>query len=156
MHFSKLLSTFVYLFAIAQISQANRVTTYKELKIVDNPPGVLIKIGNPSINGGTDQDKKNGDVSFLEDVDDHVAKLQAEAEEIRDIYNELVKSTFGEQLILNLTNQTNQTDQLATDEPSMLGAPRKFSADWVRAAINPSLLNSTMQTNKSQNSTLIQ
>lgn len=149
MTFCYSLSVFAIFVAVTHISQADRISTYKEFKLIDTPSRISTSEKPPS-------EHDSRDLSFYVEAEERLDKLKAEAEEIRDIYNELVKSTFGEQLILNLTNQTNQTDQLATDEPSMLGAPRKFSADWVRAAINPSLLKSTMQTNKSQNSTLIQ
>lgn len=151
MHFFNSILILVHLFAITQISQANRVTTYKELKIIDHPSTVVVTIDNPSNNRRIEQKKRDKNEAFLEDVNDYIVKLQDQAEEIRDIYNELIKSAFGQQLISNLTNQSNK----AKDESIEVGAPRKPSADWVRATFNPLLLlNSTMQTNKSQNSTL--
>lgn len=128
------LSVFVFLFAVARLSLADRITTYKKLNIVHAP----LKIPSSKISVGQRFDQNNTDIVFLKEMDERLDKLTAEAEEIRDIYNELIKTTFGQEMILKLRNES------FSDEP-MLGAPKQPSADWVRATINPMLLNKRKQ-----------
>lgn len=141
MRFCCLLSGFAVLFAIMRNSEADRIATYKELKIVDTPSEIPTTQKPQS-----EHDSK--DLSFYVEAEERLEKLKAEAEEIRDVYNELIKNTFG--IGKFKINQTTTTT--TADESMMLGAPKKSSADWVRAAISPLLLNDKRPT-RANNST---
>lgn len=124
MRFHYFLSVFAILL-LARV-QADRIATFREYKVVDSP----------STNSRTqrilEQSSENDDdidVTMYVEAQEQLEKLKAEAEEIRDLYHDLMKSAFG--LKFNRT----------VTEPPMLGKPRKASSDWVRSAINPTLFS---------------
>lgn len=135
-------------------TKSDRVTTYREFKVVETPGS-----SNPDADPDAHHtDNSNKDVSFYVDADEHLEKLQTQAEELRDTYNELIKNAFGRELKRNRTTiATTTTPAPVTktttidDSAEVVGGTRKASADWVRAAINPMFLNdrpSMLDTNK--------
>lgn len=112
-------------------TKSDQITTYREFKVVETPE---------SSKNADHTDNSNVDVSFLVDADEHLEKLKSQAEELRDTYNELIKSAFGRELKRNRTATITTTTKTIEDSSEVVGGTRKASADWVRAAINPMLL----------------
>lgn len=76
--------------------------------------------------------KKSTDTLTME----HLEKLIAEAEEIKDLYEELMRTIFGPKF------------QISTEQTVSMGNPRKAATEWVRAAIDASLLHKRNQDQK--------
>lgn len=135
------------LFVCIHQIKTDRVTTFREFKVVETPSA---SDDNPDANHSSD--KSHMDLSFFVDADEHLEKLKSQAEELRDTYNELIKNAFGHELQIKrtetITLATNQTT-IEEDSAEMVGKARKVSADWVRAAINPMLLNNNSSKNNS-------
>lgn len=139
MHFHHFLfMLLIGLFVCVRSIKTDRITTYREFKIVETPPSS----DNPDADR-TDNNSK-ADVSFYVEADEHLEKLKSQAEELRDTYNELIKNAFGRELQRNRTTITTPAAAAAAasteDSSEVVGGVRKASADWVRAAINPMLL----------------
>lgn len=113
----KILLIFVALIATSTLSQAERVATYKEYKILDAPHKFA---------GRSD----NADVEFYLKTIERLEKLQEEAVEIRDLYKEMVETMFGLKL-----------KKLSTEKSDVVGTPRKAAEDWVRSSLNFGVLN---------------
>lgn len=147
---------FVFLmgpFVCVRFTKADRITTYRELKIVETPPPSSDK---HNVDDRTHNNKM--DVSFYVDADEHLEKLQSQAEELRDTYNELIKSAFGRELrnrtTITTTKPAPATATSIKDSSETVGGVRKASADWVRAAINPMLLKSKASIENSNETSL--
>lgn len=146
-----LFALLIGLFLCMRATKSDRITTYREFKVVETP-GSSDPDADPDAHH---TDNSNKDVTFYVDADEHLEKLQTQAEELRDTYNELIKSAFGRELKRNRTATTTTTTAPVTttidDSAEVVGGTRKASADWVRAAINPMFLNdrpSMLDTNK--------
>lgn len=111
MHFS-----FVFIVAITlakiSTSQGERITAFKELKIVNVP----------------DKTINNKDVDFYLTTMEKMDKLTAEAEDIRDTYRDLMRSIFG----ITFTTERTKEKNINRDADE-LAAPRKAVEGWVRA-----------------------
>lgn len=105
---------FIVIVATASLLHAERVATYKEYKILDSPKKFA---------GQND----NVDLEFYLNTIERLEKLQDEAMEIRNLYQEMIENVFG----LKLTTTT-------TKKPDILGArgPKKAAEDWVRSSLN--------------------
>lgn len=122
-----------------RFTRGDVITTFREFKVVKTPDD------NRANNS-------NKDVSFYVDADEHLDKLQSQAEELRDTYNELIKSAFGRELKRNRTIAAETETETASattpmegtaieDSSEVVGGARKVSADWVRSVINPMLFD---------------
>lgn len=128
MQFYRLFSLIVCFLGVFRTSRSDRFTSYKEIiHIVDEPSKGLTT--EPPIQ------KKNQHLdalSFLVATEDRLDKLKADAEEIRDLYNELTKTAFGRDLLVKYMKGESNGESL--------GGPRKVSSDWIRS-VNPRLLD---------------
>lgn len=129
--------------------KTDRVTTFREFKVVETS-------SSSDNNSATKHSEKNHmDLSFYVDADEHLEKLKSQAEELRDTFNELIKNAFEHETKTNhstaikltantTTARASASASASADDDSdevVVGSARKVSADWVRAAINPILLN---------------
>lgn len=137
MHFHHLLFALLIGLFVCVLAKTERITTYRELSIVENP--------TPDRPKTVRNDKNDTDVSFYVEADEHLGKLKSQAEELRDTYNDMIKRAYGIDLQKNRTIIKTPTPTPTTtskDSSEVVGGSRKAAADWVRAAINPMLLNS--------------
>lgn len=101
----------------AKLVRTDRIATFKEYKIIDPP------------------DKTpNTDMEFYLSTMEKLDKLISEADEIRDMHRELMKTAFG--LTMDTTAATTTAAETAKSAPiqlaSKVGAIRKATAGWVR------------------------
>lgn len=137
--------------ACVRTSNSDLITTYREFKVVETPTSS----SNHSFNGNRTRNSDR-DVTFYVEADEQLEKLQSQAEELRDAYNELIKSAFGRELKRNrtiATTPTKKAEATMEDSSEVVGGARKVSADWVRAAINPMFLKNSPSTNNRSNQT---
>lgn len=139
-------------------TRSDLITTYREFKVIQTPTS----LSDHSFDGNRTSNNNNNDnqdVSFYVEADEHLEKLQSQAEELRDTYNELIKSAFGRELKRNRTVETAPEAAVATtgtsieDSSEVVGGARKVSADWVRAAINPMLFKHLPSMDNNRNET---
>lgn len=117
MHFIHILPSLVLITLTLKLTRADRVATYKEYKILDSPDKMV-------------KSAENEDVKIYFKTVEKLDKLKTEAEDIRSLYRELMKSVFG------ITFTTT-----STEKTPVLSAPRKASDDWVRATFDENLFN---------------
>lgn len=115
----KVLLFFIAFTVTSRLSQAGRVASFKEYKILDAPMKA-------------DKRADNADIDFYLRTIERLEKLQDEAIEMRDTYKEMVEMVFG----LKLSAATTTTPR-----PNALGSARRASEDWVRSSLDSSVLD---------------
>lgn len=116
----KVVLFFMVFIVTSGLSQAGRIASFKEYKILDAPAKGVRRADN-------------ADIEFYLQTIERLEKLQDEAIEMRDMYKEMVEMMFG----LKLSAKTTTTPR-----PNVLGSARRASEEWVRSSQDLSVLNS--------------
>lgn len=134
---------FVFLLSTTQLSQGNSISGQKFVcELTNDPTQKPTKETEETIkplDSYQNHMTKSSDTSTVDRID----KLIADAEEIKDMYEQLMKSILGPQF------------EMATEHIVSMGNSRRAAGEWIRATINETLLNRRNQNLKSNNSTSV-
>lgn len=130
---------FVLLISKTQLSQGNSISGQNFVcELTNNTTQKPTKETEETIKPSDSHQNhmaKSSDTSTVDRID----KLIADAEEIRDMYEQLMKSILGPQF------------EMATEHIVSMGNSRRAAGEWIRATINEALLNKRKQNLSSNN-----